>query len=183
MNAQDPRWGLNAKRDGPSYDISKDVLAYYLGPTDRHVEAYDVIAAHEDPSARIVWNNITNEATIGQPGTARFVHPVTGGGFSGSQPNPTPTPTPVPTTYTLNEALNYLTAKKGAPLTGEEINKAAARAFALGWDGNTNAIPKNIIHQIGDEFFGDLPDTVIEAVLTSPFMTYPVGTKVKITVG
>ena len=178
LNATDERFGLNAKRDGPSHDISKDCIAWYVGPTDRHVEVYDVIGGHEGPNPSIVRLDQTNYDTIGNQGTARFVHPVTGGGFQGSVPNPTPGD-PV---YTVNEALNYLTAKKGAPLTAEDINAAVVRATELGWNGSST-IKQSIIHQIAVEFFGDLPDTVIEAKLTAPFQSYPVGTNVKITVG
>lgn len=179
LNFINPRFGLNAKRDGPAHDFSKDCLAYYVGPTDRHVEVYDVIGGHESSGASITWQDQTNYSTIGNPGTARFVHPVSGGGYNGP---PVGVPQPVPDTYTINEALNYLTLKKGAPLSGEDINRAIARATELGWTG-TPTIAKSIIHQIGDEFWGDLPDTIIEATLTKPFATYPTGTKVKITIG
>ena len=184
LNATDSRFGLNAKRDGSSGDISKDCIAWYMGPTDRHVQVYDVIGNHEISSADITRIDQTNYDTIGNEGTARFVHPVTGGGFSGSVPTPVPTPTPIPgdSVYTVSQAINYLTGKKGGPLSGSELSTAVNRAQQLGWDGGPT-IKQNIVHQIGDEMFGDLPDTVINATLKSAFAGYPARTNVKITIG
>jgi hypothetical protein len=180
-NTKTDRWGLNAKRDGPSSDISKDVLAYYIGPTDRHVECYDVIGAHESSAARVVWNDITNYDTIGNPGTARYVDPIDGGGYSGGGVVIPPGPTPVPV-YTVNEALNYLTSAKGSPLSGAEVQQAINRARELGWDGGPT-IAQSIVHQIATEMFSNPPDTVLDAQLTLPFGIYPVGTPVRIVVG
>lgn len=90
INAINPRFGLNAKRDGPSDDNNKDAITYYIGPTDRHVEVYDFIIGHEAAGAHIGWNDTTNYRTMGNPGTARFVHPVTGGGYDGNQTQPPP---------------------------------------------------------------------------------------------
>jgi hypothetical protein len=180
LNAEDPRWGLNAKRDGASSDISKDVLDYYLGPTDRHVEVFDVIGGHESAGANPAWQNMTNYNTIGNPGTARFVHPVTNGGYSGPPVGGNPNPgVPV---YTISEALGYLTTKKGAPLTQSEIDTAINRAIQLGWNGELT-IAQSIVHQIGNEMFAPIPSTLIETKLTAPFLTYPIGTVLKIQVG
>ena len=181
LNATDPRYGLNAKRDGSSGDISKDCIAWYVGPTDRHVQVYDVIINHEFSNAEVGRIDQTNYDTIGNPGTARFVHPVTGGGYSGPPVGGNPNPPGAPV-YTVNQALAYLQGKKGAPLTGAEINQAILRAQQLGWDGGPTIL-QSIVHQIGDEMFGDLPDTVIDATLKSAFAGYPAGTNVKITIG
>ena len=75
LHAEDQKFGLNAKRDGPEHDISLDVVTYRIGPTDRHVLAFDICGACGSPSARVVWNDITDRASIGRPGTARWVKP------------------------------------------------------------------------------------------------------------
>ena len=86
LHAEDPRWGLNGKRGDPNV-LSLDVVTFRVGPTDRHVEAYDICGACGGGNPSVVWNDITNYATIGQPGTAIWVQP----------PVVTPTPVPVPT--------------------------------------------------------------------------------------
>ena len=69
----DTRWGLNFKRDTDT--LSQDVLTFRVGPTDRHVECIDFIAGAGGPNPQIVWNDITDHATMGQPGTARYAEP------------------------------------------------------------------------------------------------------------
>lgn len=104
LHAIDPKWGLNGKRGNPD-DISMDVVTYRLGPTDRHVEAFDICGACGGPSPQVVWSNITNYQTIGQPGTAVWVRPST----SVVEPPPPPQ-TPVDLKPIL-DALATLTAK------------------------------------------------------------------------
>jgi hypothetical protein len=127
----DDRWGLNAKRDGPDEDISKDCIAWYVGPTDRHVEVYDVIVAHESASAHIGWNDITGYDTMGEPGTARYVHPYNGGGYvtepeTPPEPEPTPEPEPPPATGPIEVSFlshhqMYVCAEEGGGVYGESI--------------------------------------------------------------
>jgi hypothetical protein len=69
----DKRWGMNWKRDGS--ELSMDVIAFRVGPTDRHVECFDIIEAAGGANPRPGWGDITNYATIGQPGTARWAEP------------------------------------------------------------------------------------------------------------
>lgn len=85
LHAVDPRWGLNMKRDDDRQGLSMDVVTFRLGPTDRHVEAFDICGGCGGGTPTVVWQNITNYATIGQPGTARWVQPqpVSGGGNGG----------------------------------------------------------------------------------------------------
>lgn len=182
-NDVDNRYGLNAKRDGPSHDISKDVISWYVGPTDRHVECYDVIGAHEHSSANIVWNDITNYSTMGQPGTARYVDPINGGGYDGAVAPPVDPP-PVEPVFTIPQALTYLEQQKPGtdPLTQEEINYAQTRAQQLGWAGG-NTIPQWMIIQIGNEMFGSQPGLLIEMTLSKAFGGFPVGTKANLKIG
>lgn len=99
LHAVDPRWGLNMKRDDDRQGLSMDVVTFRLGPTDRHVEAFDICGGCGGGTPTVVWQNITNYATIGQPGTARWVQPqpVSGGGGGGSSGGGggTPPATPV----------------------------------------------------------------------------------------
>ena len=85
LHAVDPRWGLNMKRDDDRQGLSMDVVTFRLGPTDRHVEAFDICGGCGGGAPTVVWQNITNYATLGQPGTARWVQPqpVSGGGNGG----------------------------------------------------------------------------------------------------
>lgn len=85
LHAIDPRWGLNMKRDDDRQGLSMDVVTFRLGPTDRHVEAFDICGGCGGGTPTVVWQNITNYATIGQPGTARWVQPqpISGGGNGG----------------------------------------------------------------------------------------------------
>lgn len=90
LHQTDARWGLNMKRDSDSQGLSLDVVTWRLGPTDRHVQAFDICGACGGGSPSVVWNDITVAATIGQPGTARWVRPQPVAGT----PPPTPTPEP-----------------------------------------------------------------------------------------
>lgn len=98
LHAEDARWGLNGKRGNPD-DISLDVVVFRIGPTDRHVQAFDICGAcggtdsNGNPTAHPVWNDITNWATIGQPGTAVYVKPPSGP--PPVEPPPVPTPGPI----------------------------------------------------------------------------------------
>jgi hypothetical protein len=74
LHATDARWGLNGKRGNPN-DLSMDVVTWRLGPTDRHVQAFDICGACGASSARPVWSDITNWGTVGQSGTAVWVKP------------------------------------------------------------------------------------------------------------
>lgn len=112
LHATDGRWGLNGKRGNPN-DISMDVVTWRVGPTDRHVQAFDICGACGGGSPSVVWNDITNWGTIGQPGTAVWLQP---GPVSGPTPTPTPTPTPNPTpapTVNLTPILDVLQRIEG----------------------------------------------------------------------
>lgn len=96
LHAEDPRWGLNGKRGDPNV-LSLDVVTFRVGPTDRHVEAYDICGACGGGNPSVVWNDITNYDTMGQPGTAIWVKP-------DGVPGPVdPTPPPPPSTDVLAE--------------------------------------------------------------------------------
>lgn len=115
LHAIDPRFGLNGKR-GNANDVSMDVITYLLDPSNpRKVAAWDVCGSCGASGARVVWNEITNYATIGQPGTAVWIRPepVSGGGVA---PTPTPTPTPTPSVdlRPVLDALEALSAKVDA---------------------------------------------------------------------
>jgi len=108
LHQTDSRWGLNMKRDDDRQGISMDVVTWRIGPTDRHVQAFDICGACGGGSPSVVWADITNWSTIGNPGTARWVQPqpVSGGG-----PAPTPTPAPAPApAVNLKPVLDAITA-------------------------------------------------------------------------
>jgi hypothetical protein len=73
FSKHDKRFGMNFKRD--TQELSMDVIAFRVGPTDRHVECFDVIADAGGANPTPVWNDITDFATMGQPGTARWAEP------------------------------------------------------------------------------------------------------------
>lgn len=109
LHAEDPKWGLNGKRGDPNV-ISLDVVAYRVGPTDRHVECFDICGACGGGNPSVQWNDITNYATMGQPGTAIWVRPevVT------PDPDPGPVdPTPPPSNQPVLEAIAALGAALG----------------------------------------------------------------------
>lgn len=114
LHQTDSRWGLNGKRGNPN-DISMDVVTFRIGPTDRHVQAFDICGACGGGNPSVVWNDITNFSTIGQPGTAIWVQPTAVGGAAGGgggTPLPAP-PAPAPAVdYT--PLLNALAAKLDA---------------------------------------------------------------------
>lgn len=147
LHATDARWGLNAKRDGPASDLSLDVVTFRLGPTDRHVQVFDICGACGSASARPVWNDITNHATIGQPGTARWVKP----DAPAPQPTPTPTPAPAPS-VDLSPVLAEIAALKAALLAEIAVLKAnhdgiaavATQARDFAEDAKTNA--SDLVH-------------------------------------
>lgn len=118
----DQRWGLNGKRGNPA-DISMDVVTFRVGPTDRHVEAFDVCGGCGGGNPSVTWNNITNYATMGQPGTAIWVAPVA------SEPPPPPPvdPPPAVNLQPVLDALAALTVKVDA-VAGVAV---AARDAAL----------------------------------------------------
>ncbi len=118
----DQRWGLNGKRGNPA-DISMDVVTFRVGPTDRHVEAFDVCGGCGGGPPSVTWNNITNYATMGQPGTAIWVAPVA------SEPPPPPPvdPPPAVNLQPVLDALAALTVKVDA-VAGVAV---AARDAAL----------------------------------------------------
>lgn len=193
LNIRDPRWGLNAKRDGSSNDVSKDALAYYVGPTDRHVEVYDFIIGHEGAGAHIGWLDQTNYQTMGNQGTARFVHPRTSGGYEGSpspNPNPTPNPTPgprptpSPTNPMLNlvEAVNRVAMAAKHELSEAEIQKFAARARELGWNGG-GSISAAIVNTIISELNKNVESVTVVCRVTEDNPLFPTGTQIKIVVG
>lgn len=78
----DPKFGLNGKR-GNANDISMDIITYRIGPTDRHVQCFDVCGQCGGSGAYVKWDDITDWATkeeggnpgFGEPGTAIWVKP------------------------------------------------------------------------------------------------------------
>lgn len=122
LHQTDTRWGLNGKR-GNAGDLSMDVVTWRIGPTDRHVQAFDICGACGGGNPSVVWSDITNWQTLGNAGTAIWIKPEpvggTGSGGGGTSPTPTPPPTSPAPDYTakLNElaaALATLTAKLDA---------------------------------------------------------------------
>lgn len=116
LHAANPRFGLNGKRGNPA-DVSMDVITYLLDPSNpRMVAAWDVCGGCGASGARVVFNEITNYATIGQPGTAIWLQPnpaTGGGGNGGGGGTVTPPPAPVDLAPVL-AALASLTAKVDA---------------------------------------------------------------------
>lgn len=99
----DPRFGLNMKRDNDSQGLSMDAITFRRGPGDRDVEVYDICGGCGASGARAAWQDVTDYARMGQPGTARWVKPSapagsgsggTGGG-SGAGGSGGVTPAPV----------------------------------------------------------------------------------------
>lgn len=123
LHQTDTRWGLNMKRDDDRQGLSMDVVTFRIGPTDRHVEAFDICGGCGGGSPSVVWQNITNYATLGQPGTARWVRPEpvagggTGGGGTGGGTGGTVPPPPV-NLQPLLDRLAALEAALGAKLDG-----------------------------------------------------------------
>lgn len=78
----DPNFGLNGKR-GNANDLSMDIIAYRIGPTDRHVQCFDVCGQCGGSGAYVKWDDITDWVTKeeggnpgwGEPGTAVWVKP------------------------------------------------------------------------------------------------------------
>lgn len=128
LHQVDPRWGLNMKRDDDRQGLSMDVVTFRLGPTDRHVEAFDICGGCGGGNPSVVWQNITNYATIGQPGTARWVQPqpVSGGG-GGTGGGGHVDPPPAVNLQPVLDALAALTVKVDA-VAGVAV---AARDAAL----------------------------------------------------
>ena len=71
----DPRFGLNMKRDNDSQGLSMDAITFRRGPGDRDVEVYDICGGCGAPGARGAWQDVTDYARMGLPGTARWVKP------------------------------------------------------------------------------------------------------------
>lgn len=114
LHQTDSRWGLNGKR-GNVNDLSMDVVTWRIGPTDRHVQAFDICVACGGGSPSVVWNDITNWATIGNPGTAVWLRPDPVG--DGGAPPPPPSPPPPAPSVDLRpilDAIAALTAKVDA---------------------------------------------------------------------
>lgn len=86
----DQRFGLNMKRDNDGQGLSMDIITFRVGPTDRHVQVFDVCGRCGAPDQTVEWNDITDWSTLGNPGTARWVKPEPFGG-SASTPGPAPT--------------------------------------------------------------------------------------------
>jgi hypothetical protein len=78
LHAIDPRFGLNGKRGDPGV-LSEDVVTFLLDASNpRMVAAWDVCGACGSSGASIRFDEITDYATIGRPGTAIWVAPPTG---------------------------------------------------------------------------------------------------------
>lgn len=83
LHQADPRFGLNMKRDNDSQGLSMDAITFRRGPTDRHVEVFDICGGCGAPGARPAWQDVTDYARLGQPGTARWVQPSAPSGNAG----------------------------------------------------------------------------------------------------
>jgi hypothetical protein len=165
----DKRWGRNAKRNTPgTSDLSKDVVAYYLGPEDIHIEAYDFIIAHASSAASIGWGDITDYSIPSAIGMGRYVQPFTGKGYDGPPVNGGGNPM-----ITTEQAVARLQE------AGITINQTVIdRAHALGWDGG-GLIAVSIVNQLISEF--STPSDVLgEIVLPT---NLPAGTKIKLVRG
>jgi hypothetical protein len=140
LHQTDARWGLNGKR-GNAGDLSMDVVTWRIGPTDRHVQAFDICGACGGGSPSVVWSDITNWSTLGNPGTAIWIKPEpVGGSGSGGGGNPQPTPPPTPPApvdltpvltalRALGDRLAALEAKSGViDAAAHEALNAATRA-------------------------------------------------------
>lgn len=116
LHQTDARWGLNGKR-GNANDLSMDVVTWRVGPTDRHVQAFDICGACGGGSPSVTWSDITNWQTLGQPGTAIYIRPEpVGDPGSGGGGTPTPPQAPPAPDYTakldaIAAAIATLTAK------------------------------------------------------------------------
>ena len=144
LHQTDTRWGLNGKR-GNAGDLSMDVVTWRIGPTDRHVQAFDICGACGGGNPSVVWSDITNWATLGNPGTAIWIKPEpvggTGSGGGGTSPTPTPPPTPPAPDYTakldaLQASVNSLAAlvaslQSTATAAHSEALNAASRASEI----------------------------------------------------
>ncbi len=84
LHQSDRRFGLNMKRDNDSQGLSMDAITFRRGPTDRDVEVYDICGGCGAPGARPAWQDVTDYARMGQPGTARWVQPTAPSGGTGS---------------------------------------------------------------------------------------------------
>ncbi len=115
----DARWGLNGKR-GNANDLSMDVVTWRIGPTDRHVQAFDICGACGGGSPSVTWSDITNWSTIGQPGTAIWLKPEpgdesgSGGGGTPTPPQPLPGPDYTAQLNAIGTALADILARLGA---------------------------------------------------------------------
>ncbi len=138
LHQTDSRWGLNMKRDDDRQGLSMDVVTWRIGPTDRHVQAFDICGACGGGNPSVAWSDITNWNTIGNPGTARWVKPEPVSG-SGAAPSPTPTPTPTPAPSVdlrpVLDALAALAAKVDAlaakPAPSVDLAPVTSRLDAL----------------------------------------------------
>jgi hypothetical protein len=128
LHATDSRWGLNGKR-GNANDLSMDVVTWRLGPTDRHVQAFDICGACGAASARPVWSDITNWSTVGQSGTAVWVKPegVATQPATGGTVTPPPPPPDGTVVAKLNELIGHVAALT-ATVEGLRQQSAAAAA-------------------------------------------------------
>lgn len=106
----DGRWGLNMKRDDDRQGLSMDVVTWRIGPTDRHVQAFDICGRCGGPNPSVEWGDITNWATLGNPGTARWIKPP-----QAVEPvDPVDPPTPVVDLRQVLAAINELKVKLDA---------------------------------------------------------------------
>lgn len=138
LHQHDPRFGLNMKRDDDRQGFSLDVITFRVGPTDRHVEAYDIVGAAGTASPQPQWLNITDYGpTWGTPGTARWVQPEPAScGGAPPPPGGDTTPPPDDAVAAVLARLVAIEAKLDAlrPLVEQaaaESYNAAVRALAL----------------------------------------------------
>lgn len=144
----DRRWGLLGQR-GNANQIARDVIAFRLGPTDLHLEGFDVVAGASGPNPSVYWNNVTNYSTMGQPGTAIWVLPA-----GGSRPDdPTPVPPPPPdTSLDPNVALAQLQQEvvrlRGSGMAQPQVDELIAYAMRIGWPGGAARVSASIYDQL-----------------------------------
>lgn len=150
LHKTDARWGLNGKR-GNANDLSMDVVTWRIGPTDRHVQAFDICGACGGGSPSVTWSDITNWSTLGQSGTAIWLKPAPVGdpGSGGGGTTPTPPQTPPAPDYTvkldaLAAAIATLTAKLDT-LAGVMVETRDAATSAAHDAREINARPVPVV--------------------------------------
>ena len=140
LHRVDPRFGLNGKRGDPN-TLSLDVITYLLDPGNpRKVAAWDVCGSCGGSNPSLEWNEITNYATIGQPGTAIWLQPPDlappepPSGPTPPAPPQAPAPAPAPPsidTAALKAEIAQLRADLAAAASTLEAVRATSASAAI----------------------------------------------------